>query len=110
MSIATASQKPTTSSHARGAVTPRAGLTTKPNWQGSRGGSAGCNGWSRTTRTVPDIVVQIASASRARQQVAVRLLNGHRYQCVVAAARTSDIKGEQNMDEMAATIRQVLRL
>lgn len=58
----------------------------------------------------PDIVVQIASATRALQEVAVGLLNDHVHHCVVTAARSSDAEGEQSMNEVAATIRQVLRL
>ena len=58
----------------------------------------------------PDIVVQIASATRALQEVAVGLLNDHVHHCVMAAALNSDPEGQQSMDEVATTIRQVLRL
>ena len=58
----------------------------------------------------PDIVVQVASATRALQEVAVGLLNDHLHQCVIAAARTSTDQGEASLAEVAATIRQVIRL
>ena len=58
----------------------------------------------------PDIVVQVASATRALQEVAVGLLNDHLQQCVTAAARSSEDQGEASLAEMAATIRQVVRL
>jgi DNA-binding FrmR family transcriptional regulator len=58
----------------------------------------------------PDIVVQISSATRALQEVAVGLLNDHLEACVVTAARASETQGKQSLDEVAGTIRQVLRL
>jgi DNA-binding FrmR family transcriptional regulator len=61
-------------------------------------------------RWCPDIVVQVASATRALQEVAVGLLNDHLQHCVLAAARASDAEGDARLDEVAATIRQVVRL
>lgn len=58
----------------------------------------------------PDIVVQVASATRALQEVAVGLLNDHLHQCVTAAVRSSETQGEASLAEVAATIRQVIRL
>ena len=58
----------------------------------------------------PEIVVQIASATRALQEVAVGLLSDHLQHCVVSASRSSDAEGEASLDEVASTIRQVLRL
>jgi DNA-binding FrmR family transcriptional regulator len=58
----------------------------------------------------PDIVVQVASATRALQEVAVGLLNDHLHHCVAAAARSSEDQGEASLAEVAATIRQVIRL
>ena len=58
----------------------------------------------------PDIVIQISSATRALQEVAVGLLNDHLEACVVTAARSSEHEGKQSLDEVAGTIRQVLRL
>jgi DNA-binding FrmR family transcriptional regulator len=55
-------------------------------------------------RWCPDIVVQIGSATRALQEVAVGLLNDHLEHCVAngdSAAR---------LEEVTATIRQVVRL
>jgi len=58
----------------------------------------------------PDVVVQVASATRALQEVAVGLLNDHLHHCVVNAVRSSDAGGEECLAEVAATIRQVIRL
>ena len=61
-------------------------------------------------RWCPDVVTQIASATRALQEVAVGMLNDHLRHCVMAAARASDDDGQARLDEVAATIRQVVRL
>ncbi|MDA8040241.1 MAG: metal-sensitive transcriptional regulator [Actinomycetota bacterium] len=61
-------------------------------------------------RWCPHIVTQVASATRALQEVAVGLLNDHLHHCVMAAARSSDAGGQARLDEVAATIRQVVRL
>ncbi len=61
-------------------------------------------------RWCPHVVTQVASATRALQEVAVGLLNDHLLHCVMAGARRSDADGEALLDEMAATIRQVVRL
>jgi DNA-binding FrmR family transcriptional regulator len=61
-------------------------------------------------RWCPDIVVQVASATRALQEVAVGLLNDHVQNCVLAAAKASEADGAARLDEVAATIRQVVRL
>jgi DNA-binding FrmR family transcriptional regulator len=58
----------------------------------------------------PDIVVQVASATRALQEVAVGLLNDHLHHCVTSAARESSELGDASLAERAATIRQVVRL
>jgi DNA-binding FrmR family transcriptional regulator len=58
----------------------------------------------------PDVVTQVASVTRALQEVAVGLLNDHLSHCVVGAARSSDAEGSGLLDEVAATIRQVVRL
>jgi DNA-binding FrmR family transcriptional regulator len=58
----------------------------------------------------PDIVIQIASATRALQEVSVGLLNDHLYRCVVAAMGRSETDGNDSLDEMTSTIRQVIRL
>lgn len=58
----------------------------------------------------PDVVTQVASATRALQEVAVGLLNDHVGHCVLAAARDSEEAGLASVDEVAATIRQVVRL
>jgi len=61
-------------------------------------------------RWCPDIVTQVSSATRALQEVAVGLLNDHLRHCVMGAARSSAKEAETRLDEMASTIRQVVRL
>ena len=61
-------------------------------------------------RWCPDVVTQVASATRALQEVAVGLLNDHLHHCVTQAMASSPSDGEAHLDEVAATIRQVVRL
>ncbi|MGH9120891.1 MAG: metal-sensitive transcriptional regulator, partial [Acidimicrobiales bacterium] len=61
-------------------------------------------------RWCPDVVTQVSSATRALQEVAVGLLNDHLRHCVMGAARSSTEDGHARLDEVAATIRQVVRL
>ena len=63
-------------------------------------------------RWCPDVVTQVASATRALQEVAVGLLNDHLRHCVMGAATGADVDGDPaaRLDEVAATIRQVVRL
>jgi DNA-binding FrmR family transcriptional regulator len=56
------------------------------------------------------VVVQVASATRALQEVAVGLLTDHLHHCVVNAVRASEDDGQASLDEVASTIRQVIRL
>ena len=58
----------------------------------------------------PDVVTQVASATRALQEVAVGLLNDHLHHCVRDAARRSEAEAGQALDEVTGTIRQVIRL
>ena len=58
----------------------------------------------------PDVVTQVGSATRALQEVAVGLLNDHLHHCVRDAARRSGTEGDQVLDEVTGTIRQVIRL
>ena len=58
----------------------------------------------------PDVVIQVGSATRALQEVAVGLLNDHLRHCVLTAARDSQDGGAASLDEMASAIRQVVRL
>ena len=58
----------------------------------------------------PDVVVQIASVTRALQEVAVGLLNDHLSHCVMKAVQSSDDEGDASLDEVASTIRLVMRL
>jgi DNA-binding FrmR family transcriptional regulator len=57
----------------------------------------------------PDVVIQVASATRALQEVAVGLLNDHIAHCVAGAA-DCPADGDERLAEVAATIRQVIRL
>ena len=61
-------------------------------------------------RWCPDVVTQVASTTRALQEVAVGLLNDHLHHCVMAAAQHSDAEAQARLDEVAATVRQVVRL
>jgi DNA-binding FrmR family transcriptional regulator len=58
----------------------------------------------------PDVITQVASATRALQEVAVGLLNDHLRHCVQDAARRSGPEGDQVLDEVTGAIRQVVRL
>jgi len=58
----------------------------------------------------PDVVTQVASATRALQEVAVGLLSDHLQHCVMHAVRSSEAGGGQAFDEVTGTIRQVIRL
>jgi DNA-binding FrmR family transcriptional regulator len=58
----------------------------------------------------PDVVTQVASATRALQEVAVGLLNDHISHCVMGAARSSQADADARLGEVTATIRQVVRL
>ena len=61
-------------------------------------------------RWCPDVVTQVASATRALQEVAVGLLNEHVQHCVLAAARDGDVEADARLAEVAAAIRQMVRL
>ena len=58
----------------------------------------------------PDVVTQVASVTRALQEVAVGLLNDHLHHCVMHAVHSSEADGDHALDEVAGTIRQVIRL
>ena len=58
----------------------------------------------------PDVVIQVASATRALQEVAVGLLSDHLRHCVMAAAADCPNDADERLAEVAATIRQVIRL
>ena len=56
----------------------------------------------------PSIVTQVAAATRALQEVAVGLLDDHIRRCAMVAAKGSG--SDYFFDEVARTIRQVVRL
>jgi DNA-binding FrmR family transcriptional regulator len=58
----------------------------------------------------PDVVTQVASVTRALQEVAVGLLTDHLHHCVMHAADRSPAQGDQMLAEAAGAIRQVVRL
>ena len=61
-------------------------------------------------RWCPDVITQVASVTGALQEVAVGLLNDHLRHCVLTAAKDSADAGDARLDELAATIRQAVRL
>ena len=61
-------------------------------------------------RWCPDVVNQLAAVTRATEEVAAALLEDHVRHCVLEAARQSGDAGQARMDEVAAAIRQVIRL
>jgi DNA-binding FrmR family transcriptional regulator len=58
----------------------------------------------------PDVVTQVSSVNRALQEVAVGLLNDHLRHCVTGAAAADPGQADARLAEVAATIRQVMRL
>jgi CsoR family transcriptional regulator, copper-sensing transcriptional repressor len=58
----------------------------------------------------PNVVIQVGSATRALQEVAVGLLNDHLRHCVLTAARGSPDGEAASLAEVAGAIRQVVRL
>jgi CsoR family transcriptional regulator, copper-sensing transcriptional repressor len=58
----------------------------------------------------PDVVTQVASATRALQEVAVGLVSDHLSHCVRQAVQSSPAEGDQALAEAAGAIRQVVRL
>jgi DNA-binding FrmR family transcriptional regulator len=58
----------------------------------------------------PDVITQVASATRALQEVAAGLLSDHLHHCVRDAARRSDAEAGEALAEVADAIRQVIRL
>lgn len=61
-------------------------------------------------RWCPDIVIQVASVTRALQEVAVGLLGDHLSHCVMGAAVHPGADDRARLDEVTATIRHVVRL
>jgi DNA-binding FrmR family transcriptional regulator len=58
----------------------------------------------------PDVVIQVGSATRALQEVAIGLLNDHLRHCILAATRGSHDGAAASLDEVTSTIRQVVRI
>ena len=58
----------------------------------------------------PDVVTQVASVTRALQEVAVGLLSDHLRHCVMQAVHSSAAEGDLALVEATGAIRQVVRL
>ena len=58
----------------------------------------------------PDVVTQVASVTRALQEVAVGLLSDHLRHCVMQAVHSSPAEGDLALVEATGAIRQVVRL
>ena len=58
----------------------------------------------------PDIVIQVASVTRALQEVAIGLLNDHLRHCVMSGGNGNGSAPDAAFDEVVRTIRQVVRL
>lgn len=58
----------------------------------------------------PDVVIQVGSATRALQEVAVGLLNDHLRHCVLTDVRGSRDGQVASVDDVVGAIRQVVRL
>jgi DNA-binding FrmR family transcriptional regulator len=114
-------------SHAELAVECRPPLHTSATPRSARGYASGKDDYLRRLRKIegqvrglqkmidadawcPDVVTQVASATRALQEVAVGLLNDHLHHCVRDAADRSGTDADQVLDEVTGTIRQVIRL
>jgi DNA-binding FrmR family transcriptional regulator len=61
-------------------------------------------------RWCPDVVIQVASTTRALQEVAIGLLSDHLRHCVMSTATAFAEERDTALEEVAATIRQVIRL
>ncbi len=94
----------------RPAAMPRARTTYLLRLRRIEGQVRGVQKMIEDDRWCPDVITQLAAVTRALQEVAAGLLNDHVRQCVLAAARDSVENGDDRMDEIAATIRQVIRL
>ena len=58
----------------------------------------------------PDVVIQVTAVTRALQEVAVGLLNDHLRHCVLAGGSSNGSTPDAAFDEVARTLRQVVRL
>lgn len=101
-------QGPTRSRSARGYASGRDDYLTR--LRRIEGQVRGVQTMIEDDRWCPDVVTQLAAVTRAVQEVAAGVLNDHVRHCVVAATRDSAIGGGERLDELAATIRQVIRL
>lgn len=61
-------------------------------------------------RWCPHVVTQVTSTTHALQEVAVGLLTDHLRHCVIDGGPSSNGDRDGRLDEVAATIRQMVRL
>lgn len=57
-----------------------------------------------------DVLTQVSAATRALQQVALGLLDGHLRHCLIEAARSGPAERESTLDELTLALRRALRL
>ncbi|MEU1273213.1 metal-sensitive transcriptional regulator [Streptomyces sp. NPDC005799] len=57
-----------------------------------------------------DVLTQIGAITRALQEVALGLLDEHSRNCVLNAARSDSQRADEKLDELALTMRRVMRL
>lgn len=60
-------------------------------------------------RWCPEVITQMGAVTGALQEVSIGLLHDHVRHCVVEAARGSAERADELLDELTATIRQVVR-
>lgn len=60
-------------------------------------------------RYCTDVLTQICAITRALQEVALGLLDGHMRHCVIDAARSGQHEGEEKLAELAVAFRRLLR-
>ena len=70
----------------------------------------GIAGMVEQDRYCIDVLTQVAAATRALHEVAVSLLDDHLRHCVLDAARSSEVEGDQKLGELSQTVRLALRL
>lgn len=56
-----------------------------------------------------DILTQVSAATRALENVALSLLDGHLRHCVLNAARTDDAEADQKLREATEAITRLVR-
>lgn len=60
-------------------------------------------------RYCTDVLTQISAVTRARQEVALGLVDDHLRNCVIDAARSDQGAGEEKVTELGVAFRRLLR-